>query len=128
MRRRLSLPLPPLFLRSPNPKTESEVCESGCRFKFDYGKVYWNSRLQGEHARLLQKLSPEDVLCDMFAGVGPFAVPAAKKGLTVYGNDLNPDSYKAMLANAKLNKVSLGPGAAWPGHVAGFDLTPKVLS
>jgi len=83
----------------------AEVCESGCRFKFDYGKVYWNSRLQGEHDRLLQKLSKDDILCDMFAGVGPFAVPAAKKGLTVYGNDLNPDSYKAMQANAKLNKV-----------------------
>ena len=106
----------------------AEVHESGCRFQFDYSKVYWNSRLQGanrlfllfficgksltsddsylgEHDRLLKQLTPDDILCDMFAGVGPFAVPAAKKGLTVYGNDLNPDSYEAMKVNAKLNKV-----------------------
>jgi len=45
------------------------------------------------------------VACTLTAGVGPFAVPAAKKGCVVYGNDLNPDSHKAMCANAKLNKV-----------------------
>jgi tRNA G37 N-methylase Trm5 len=32
-----------------------------------------------EHDRLVKLLSPKDVVCDMFAGVGPFAVPAAKK-------------------------------------------------
>jgi len=83
----------------------AEVNESGCRFRFDFGKVYWNSRLQGEHRRLLNGLKEEDILCDMFAGVGPFAVPAAKKGCLVYANDLNPESYKAMCENAKLNKV-----------------------
>jgi len=87
------------------PSLDTEVTESGCRLRFDYGKVYWNSRLQMEHSRLLKGLSTKDVLCDMFAGVGPFSVPAAKKGCVVYANDLNPESYKAMCANSKLNKV-----------------------
>jgi len=87
------------------PSLDAEVLESGCRLRFNYGKVYWNSRLQGEHARLIRNLKPSDTLCDMFAGVGPFAVPAAKKGCTVYANDLNPESYKALCNNAKLNKV-----------------------
>jgi tRNA (guanine37-N1)-methyltransferase len=46
------------------------------------------------------------ILGDVFAGVGPFALPAAKKGCNVYANDLNPVSYKWMVENVKLNKVS----------------------
>ena len=40
------------------------------------------------------------------AGVGPFAVPAAKKGCFVLGNDLNPESVKWMRENRIKNKVS----------------------
>jgi tRNA G37 N-methylase Trm5 len=47
----------------------------------------------------------------MFAGVGPFAVPAARNtGCQVYANDLNPKSYEALVSNALRNKVrSLRP-------------------
>lgn len=48
---------------------------------------------------------PGEVIVDVFAGVGPFAVPAAKKGCYVLGNDLNPSSSKAMETNAERNKV-----------------------
>lgn len=82
-----------------------EQRESGCRFQFDFRRVYWNSRLHAEHERLIEKFSPGDAVCDPFAGVGPFAIPAAKKGVLAYANDLNPDSYKALEVNVKLNKV-----------------------
>lgn len=39
------------------------------------------------------------------AGVGPFAVPAAKKGAYVLANDLNPESVKWMRENQARNKV-----------------------
>lgn len=85
---------------------DTEVSESRCRFAFNYGQVYWNSRLQAEHERLLKKLKPADIVCDMFAGVGPFAVPAARNtGCQVYANDLNPKSYEALVSNALRNKV-----------------------
>jgi len=55
--------------------------ESDCRFTFDFSRVYWNSRLQTEHARLVNMFQPHEVIADVFAGVGPFALPAAKKGM-----------------------------------------------
>ena len=48
-----------------------------------------------------------EVVVDVFAGVGPFAVPLAKKGSFVYGNDLNPESSKCMEENSKRNKVRI---------------------
>ncbi|CCM00027.1 uncharacterized protein FIBRA_02053 [Fibroporia radiculosa] len=80
--------------------------ESNCQFTFDFSEVYWNSRLHTEHARLVDQFSPEDVVADVFAGVGPFAIPAAKKGCAVFANDLNPESHKYLLTNIADNKVS----------------------
>lgn len=82
------------------------VKQHGCTFEFDFSKVYWNSRLQTEHQRIVDILKPGDIVCDVFAGVGPFAIPAAKKGCTVHANDLNPDSYNALKQNISINKVA----------------------
>lgn len=48
---------------------------------------------------------PEDVIADVFAGVGPFAIPAGKKGCGVFANDLNPVSYNYLQINVDNNKV-----------------------
>lgn len=69
--------------------------------------MYWNSRLHTEHDRLVQMFKPQDVIADVFAGVGPFAVPAAKKGCAVFANDLNPNSAKYLSTNAENNRVSM---------------------
>lgn len=82
-----------------------EHSESNCLFKFDFSKVYWNSRLSDEHHRLVQLFRKGDAICDVFAGVGPFSIPAGKKGAIVFANDLNPDSYKSLKENVSLNKV-----------------------
>lgn len=82
------------------------VRESDCTFRFDYSSVYWNSRLQQEHGRLVEMIFKRgDVIVDMFCGVGPFAIPAAKRGCVVHANDLNPDSFKWLQENIKLNKL-----------------------
>jgi tRNA (guanine37-N1)-methyltransferase len=86
------------------PDFNVEVRESNCIFRFNYREVYWNSRLQSEHIRLVSRFKPHDVICDMFAGVGPFSIPAAKVCQRVYANDLNPQSVKYLKENAILNK------------------------
>jgi len=42
----------------------------------------------------------------MMCGIGPFAIPLAMKGCTVFANDLNPESYRYLKKNIQLNKVS----------------------
>jgi len=59
-----------------------------------------------EHQRIVKSLNFGDVLYDVFAGVGPFAILAAKKGCRVYANDLNPESVHWLQQNIVLNKVS----------------------
>nr|XP_056707688.1 tRNA (guanine(37)-N1)-methyltransferase [Euleptes europaea] len=83
----------------------TKVKENYITYEFDFSKVYWNPRLSTAHSRIVDLLKPGDVLFDVFAGVGPFAVPAAKKKCTVFANDLNPESYKWLRHNCKLNKV-----------------------
>ena len=96
------------------------VKEGGCTFDLDFCKVYWNSRLAGEHRRLVQLIHKDaaqrqqqrtTVVADLMAGVGPFAIPltAAKASknispVQVYANDLNPSSYKYLQINASKNK------------------------
>ena len=82
-----------------------EISEGNCTFRFDYSKVYWNSRLQTEHKRLVDSFNPGEVVCDVMAGVGPFAVPAGKKGVFVWANDLNTHSYASMKDAITRNKV-----------------------
>ncbi|KAH0371883.1 hypothetical protein KCU65_g1616, partial [Aureobasidium melanogenum] len=82
-----------------------EIREADCTFRFNYAKVYWNSRLNTEHQRLVDSFSQGEAVCDVMAGIGPFAVPAGKKGVFVWANDLNPDSHASMLDAIRRNRV-----------------------
>lgn len=81
--------------------------EAGIRFRFDFAKVYWNPRLSAERTRINNILNKNvDVLYDAFAGVGPFAITAAKfNKCRVVANDLNPESYRWLVENVGLNHV-----------------------
>ena len=85
--------------------TVTELVEHGVKFRLDFSKVYWNSRLSREHQRIVNKLSRNDILIDPFCGIGPFALPAAKKGCKVFANDLNPDAVEWLKKNVEVNKI-----------------------
>lgn len=82
-----------------------EVKENGVAFELDFAHVYWNPRLSTEHERIIKMHERGDVLYDVFAGVGPFSVPVAKRKAYVLANDLNPASFKWLQHNVKKNKV-----------------------
>ncbi|XP_043693496.1 tRNA (guanine(37)-N1)-methyltransferase 2-like isoform X2 [Telopea speciosissima] len=97
--------VPKFEILAGNDEMVTEVKQYRATFKLDYGLVYWNSRLEHEHIRLVSQFRAGEIICDMFAGVGPFAIPAAQKGCIVYANDLNPDSAHYLKINAAINKV-----------------------
>ncbi|KAF2836557.1 hypothetical protein M501DRAFT_1007261 [Patellaria atrata CBS 101060] len=82
-----------------------EVKEEDCTFHFDFAKVYWNPRLHTEHARMVSSLKRGEAVCDVMAGVGPFAIPAGKKEVFIWANDLNPDSFAGLKDAITRNKV-----------------------
>ncbi|KAK9841185.1 hypothetical protein WJX74_001524 [Apatococcus lobatus] len=87
------------------PDYVTDVVQHGNRFRLNFSEVYWNSRLEHEHQRLVDTFKPGDTIVDMMAGIGPFAVPAARKRCQVYANDLNPKSFQYLCENIKLNKL-----------------------
>ncbi|CAM8953288.1 unnamed protein product [Rhodiola kirilowii] len=95
----------------------TEVKQYGATFKLDYSLVYWNSRLEHEHKRLVSQFKPGEIICDMFTGIGPFAIPAAQRGCLVYANDLNPDSIRYLKINATVNKVD--------DHICAYNLDAR---
>ncbi|XP_003962722.2 tRNA (guanine(37)-N(1))-methyltransferase [Takifugu rubripes] len=83
----------------------AKVKENGVSYEFDFSRVYWNPRLSTEHQRVVELVKRGDAVFDVFAGVGPFAIPAARLGANVVANDLNPESHRWLQHNCKLNKV-----------------------
>lgn len=96
-----------------------QVKENGVTYEFDFSRVYWNPRLSTEHQRVVQLLKRGDTVLDVFAGVGPFAIPAARLGVNLLANDLNPESYRWLQHNCKLNKVE--------GKVRTFNLDGRAF-
>ena len=81
--------------------------EYGCQYHVDVAKAYFSPRLSNEHHRVASLVQPGEVVADLFAGVGPFAVligklcPEAK----VYAVDINPDAVELLKINARANRV-----------------------
>ena len=90
------------------PKYDTIHVEDKVRINLDISKVYWISKLSTERTRMIKDFIKDDeVLCDMFCGVGPLAVRAAakKNKLRVLANDLNPEGVEYLKKNIKLNKL-----------------------
>ena len=86
-------------------RTETIHIENGVRLKVDLDKVYFSPRLGTEHLRVIEQIKKGETVFDLFAGVGPYAIPAAKKAKKVVAIDINKYAIKYLKENAKLNKV-----------------------
>jgi len=87
-------------------KTETEYRENGCRFIVDVEKAFFSPRLSTERERISNLVNNDDIIINMFGGVGMFSLLAAKKkSCTVYNIDINPVASKLCEQNIKLNKL-----------------------
>ncbi|PSQ27412.1 SAM-dependent methyltransferase [Halobacteriales archaeon QS_9_67_15] len=86
-------------------RTEAVHREYGCEFALDLETVYFSPRLATERHRVVEQVETGERVFDMFAGVGPFVVPFAKRGATVVGVDINDDAVDYLRENARRNGV-----------------------
>ncbi|MCS7131851.1 MAG: class I SAM-dependent methyltransferase family protein [Hadesarchaea archaeon] len=89
------------------PNTETLHKEHGCLFKLDVAKVMFAPGNLFERGRIVGLVQPGEVVVDMFAGVGQFSIPIAKraKPSKVYAIELNPVAYRYLCENIELNRV-----------------------
>lgn len=106
--------------------TETVHTEYGCEFELDLATVYFSPRLATERHRVVEQVkeraaerseaaegasgdgrpASREHAFDMFAGVGPYAVPMAKEGAEVVATDINEDAIEYLRRNAERNDVS----------------------
>jgi tRNA (guanine37-N1)-methyltransferase len=86
--------------------TETVHREYGHEFCLDITSVYFSPRLATERHRVVEEVAAGERVIDMFAGVGPFAIPMAARGADVVACDLNPVAVEYCRENARRNGVS----------------------
>ena len=86
-------------------KTETIHKESGIFYKLDVRKVMFAKGNVNERHRISKIAKKNETVLDMFAGIGYFSLPLAKKVKKVYAIELNPEAYKFLIENIRLNKV-----------------------
>lgn len=85
--------------------TETIHREYGCAYRLDIAAVYFSPRLATDRHLVAEQVHEGERAIDMFAGVGPFVVPFAKRGARVVGIDLNPVAIEYLRENARHNGV-----------------------
>jgi len=88
-------------------KFETIHREHGCIIRVDLRKAFFNPRMSGERIRVARSVSKGERVLDMFAGIGSFSIIIARRQPTakILAIELNPDAYRLMLENIRLNAV-----------------------
>ena len=90
---------------------ENKTCtvhrENGCFFSIDVAKCYFSPRLSYERMRIARLVESNEILVNMFAGVGCFSITIAKhaKPEKMFSIDINPVAIQLMQENIRLNRV-----------------------
>lgn len=87
--------------------TETVVTEYGLKFRLDVAKTFYSPRLASERRNVSSTIMPGERVLDMFAGVGPFSLHAARSAYMghVVSLDINPYAVSYLKENAAMNNL-----------------------
>jgi len=88
--------------------TETVHVEDGIRFKLDVARVMFSSGNLGERMAIARRIRPGQVVVDLFAGIGYFAVPIGVRAdaAIVHACEVNPAAYGYLVENIRMNRAS----------------------
>ena len=89
-------------------KTETVHDENGIRFHLDPQEIMFSSGNIDERKRMGFIAHSDEIVIDLFAGIGYFSIPMAvySKPQKIFACEINPLSYRFLLLNCKENKVN----------------------
>lgn len=82
--------------------------EHGCTFKVDVINTYFSPRLSTERLRISKLIAPNEVIVNMFGGVGTFSIiiSHSNKSSKIYSIDSNPAAHDICRQNIEVNKLT----------------------
>ena len=88
--------------------TETVHTEDGIRFQLDAARVMFASGNVVERTAIPGRIAEGEVVVDLFAGIGYFAVPIAvrSRAAAVYACEANPVAFPYLVGNARLNRAA----------------------
>jgi tRNA wybutosine-synthesizing protein 2 len=87
--------------------TETTHIENKVKFRLDLARVMFSSGNIHERERMAHVSNRNEVVADMFAGIGYFSIPMAahSKPKKIYAAEINPIAYSYLCKNIELNNV-----------------------
>lgn len=88
-------------------ETETIHKENGVKFKLDVAKLMFSSGNIDERIRMATIAKKDEIVVDMFAGIGFFSLPMAvhSRPKKIFACEKNPIAYSYLEENVRLNQV-----------------------
>ena len=87
-------------------KCETEHHEHGLKIYVDVCNTYFSPRLGNEHNRVAEAIQKDEVIIDLFTGVGSFPLHIAKHSKsTIYAIDINKTAIQCLIKSIEINRL-----------------------